>query len=404
VGRVRVFLVLGVLLVLGLVAAVPWALHERAERELDRPILIFDHFVSPRTGEVVGHVTSTKIVSPRYDGTFPFAHPDPRTPGFFDLYDLRVDAAHRDSRRSSDIELSCPWHDDHWRKWVKRVARRGPGGTPLWSVDIAGRNENRYPKHVVAGGCVVIGGSQALVALDLATGRVVWEVPGESEHLATDGHLVLGTVDGFELFARDAGESAAVVWSATLPLSCNGIFQVGRWWLASGGHGDWKFGGISCLFDRSGHLDATLPDATCGAWAAGDGALLLGKELVRIDRDARVVWRRPRRARSGSVTVVPIGGSGDLVVVDAEEGGEISVARLAVEDGREIWCARCAPFAEDPSGVQEVFSAYGEVRGDHLVVVQQDVYPERGYVEVLSLSTGKQRKRWVLDARTLEKR
>src|SRR5260221_523030 len=108
-GRVRVFLVLGGLLVLGLVAAVPWALHERSERELDRPVLVLDHFVSPRTGEVVGAVTSPAASFRSDDPRLRFASPDLETPGSFEISGLRVDATDRSSIPWPEIEVLCPW-------------------------------------------------------------------------------------------------------------------------------------------------------------------------------------------------------------------------------------------------------------------------------------------------------
>ncbi len=51
-----------------------------------------------------------------------------------------------------------------------------------------------------------------------------------------------------------------------------------------------------------------------------------------------------------------------------------------------------------------IHHVYSELRGDHLVVVEQGLDPERGLIEVLDLATGKERRRWVLGSKELAKR
>lgn len=308
------------------------------------------------------------------------------------------------------VETTQPGGDATRRNWVAASGLRGPL-REAWRVDFA----QRVGHPVVGDGRVFVPLPDAVVALDLATGRQLWVSPGAASYLGYSRGRVVATGDG--LRAIDAATGARA-WTVRSTDGFGGVlvtddlvvtqgqglraYDLGtgalRW---SGGTSDgtggepaaaggriFQYGGCTvAAVDRASGGRVWQQNTGCGG--GGGGRVLLDGDRVLagssfppfrlLDGTAQPGTAEVRVAAAGTgLRTVDKGlqafdvGTGavrwtstepDLfedwddplvigdTVVRAHVGGDLRLLRLA--DGRETWRGRLAPSRDVHTGSQD---------------------------------------------------
>jgi hypothetical protein len=275
-----------------------------------------------------------------------------------------------------------------------RVIRRDTAGKVEWSTRIGDKLERTWRLKLLTNGRLiyVIQESEAVTALDAATGLVVWHATGQYSCALLSGDLLLLAYYGPRVVAL-AAESGAEVFQLSLPVkheywpqaieNAAGLFMVGGF-----------------VFDRAGKLRHRIERHVAAMVPAGtDRLFLTSGDVRRITPDDRTVWSAPFESpewiSDGAITEAP---DGDLLAIlyGLISNSGVQVMRIDPRSGAVRWRTWCDPLS-DVMHSQYKHDATAECFGDRVRVISRG--SAGVFVEWLDGRTGarlgrSERRRW----------
>ncbi|MBI3269841.1 MAG: PQQ-binding-like beta-propeller repeat protein [Planctomycetes bacterium] len=325
--------------------------------------------------------------------------PVPDCPGHFRVGNLRVDAATRTVVGGFNEEIVFEGGN---------VVRLDDAGRPLWKTAVGEPLGGvRPPDRLVTGDRVFVAHGKELVALERATGKILWRADEPNDRLHACGHLLLATgrAPWTEkpherwIVARDTRLGAMVfVEELGDHEDPERIEEVeGLFLLRSAGTGG--SAGSTRLFAPDGQLKLSLPERVAALRREGDGWLFLsGERLSQVNARIETLWEswEVRAGETDGAELVALPGGDRLAATwcgIADSG--VQVVRFRTGKGDVAWRAKCQELGVSHSKYWH--RARLELRGERLFVISQAAGVS--FVETLDLATGKQLARWRFEAR-----
>lgn len=270
------------------------------------------------------------------------------------------------------------------------VTATATSGATLWSADLSatfdrGGQQSGGGLAVAGGRLFVATGFGELVALDPASGAVIWrqrlDAPVSGAPAAVDGAVFVVGRDG-TAWALDAA-NGKVLWQAAGTASKLGVIgtsapAVGERAVifpSAGGEimavtrlGGLKVWGVSAAGERLGRAFAATFDVTSDPVVQGDvtfAGTSAGRTIAISSSSGERIWSAAEGALG---PVLPVGGSVFLV------NDEARLVRLDAATGAVIWSVDMPYFEKDkPKKRKGVFAHFGPVlAGGRLVVASSD--------------------------------
>jgi len=284
-----------------------------------------------------------------------------------------------------------------------------PDGSVRWTTVLDAKlGSLRTPDRLIHGGRVFVVRYPGIVALDDATGEVLWKSCERAECLIAYGDLLLARNFDYEdsakrwLVARRTS-SGEVIWRTAIPMQQDPvrIARVGNVFIVRSGV---ITEGLSQVVDMQGRIVLDTPECIYSGYPAsnsGDLILLTNKRIIRFrPSEKRAIWETREKEEAFRFfwpfwhsQSLPLR-SGDLLVYGygpISDSG-IELRRLRIADGKVLWTARCASLRVAHSQYLQMV-VLREVDNDLLVLSRG----ARDFFEVRDLSTGAQRRRWEFD-------
>ncbi len=327
--------------------------------------------MSPRTG----------VVLKTFD-VDSWGFPDRKRPGVFWLGKWIVSAETLTAVERPDRAVSPTFEIDP--KCACVVACIDSSERTLWRANLPPRLAGDPTYEATDAGSVVLAGSaNDLVALARSDGHEIWHSPGAGLGVCVDGDVVVAHDGGDGLVGRSLATGSEL-------FECDEPSKVARI-LAIDGDFLVFVGSWTRVHDRRGAVLLDIPCRGADVEPTSGGFLVASTEGIELDdRSGRLVWRnvglKPYSDEWGRFVYVE---NGDVIAM-AGASRALNLARIGATTGKTLWSARCEP-AEGDLRTGYSHEVYAEVRGDHLVVVNQGV---ASYLEVLDIATGKQRRRF----------
>ncbi len=376
--RARLLLGCSFVLLAALAAGTAWALWERSVRDDRRPVLVGNRLVSLRTGAVLR----------TFDEDWWGALPDKNRPGVFSLDRLTIDT-------ETNSVTETPGAHGPWITLTdgNAIACVDSSERALWRTALPDAPSSFGPDYQLleVGSLVLVGSIDHLRALDRWNGHELWRSPGGGRYPCVSGDVVLAST-GKTLVARSLA-TGTEVFRCDEPGTVTGIEAIDGKFVVTGMFPP----SFTRVHDRQGALLLDLPVDAAYVDSTPEGLFVVSsKGFAHYRFPAGLVWRsvEPTVAgRSEWVGLVHLEGGG--VIALSGSHGELDLIRLDAQ-GKGLWRTRCEP-AEVEGGNGYSHGVYTEVRGDHLVVVNQSSVAS--YIEVLGLATGKKRRRFTYPPR-----
>ncbi len=281
------------------------------------------------------------------------------------------------------------------------VTRSDAVGQKLWTVELGGNllGRHREPHVLHDKERIYFSVNDGISALDVKTGKVVWQFKGPNDRLHLSGGLLLATQchngeeilkHGRWLVARDVvnGEEKFKVALPAENFDPWAIREVAGLFLLQDLPG-FSNPPAAFLIDRKGKICHQLGRAVLDARLVGeDRVFLTTHNVIRMTPAGKEVWsipfNNPDAISSGSLVELPGGGMVCHRFGPISDSG-VEVMRFDPSAGKKVWVASCPPLGVTHSKYHH--QATAAVDGDRLHVTSRG--SSGSFVEVLDLKTGK---------------
>ena len=288
------------------------------------------------------------------------------------------------------------------------VVRHDGPDRVVWATQLDGDLGGVRPPHLIADAHrVYVANGGGVTALDVGTGKIVWNSSGPNERMLLSRDLILATVCGSSEAIKANGRFATSrkvtdgsiefkirlpdAWEDPLPIGeVAGLFLIQDYRSRDNGDG-------ALLVDRSGrvrfHLRRLVTD---GIRLGDDLVLLLNGEVVRLASSGNVRWSFPSHILgddergSGGIVALP---GGDLLEYEFEDISDsgVGLKRFEPSGGKMRWDAFCKPLGVSHSIYHH--RAHVVIEAGQVKVISRGSYGT--FTEWLALSTGQQVRRVV---------
>jgi outer membrane protein assembly factor BamB len=292
------------------------------------------------------------------------------------------------------------------------IVRHDRHGRVIWATQLEGDLGGVRPPHLIADAQrLYVANGGGVTALDVGSGKIVWNSSGPNERMLLSRDLILATVCGRSDAIKANGRYATGrkvtdgsiefeirlpdAWEDPLPISeVAGLFLIQDYRSRDSANG-------ALLVDRSGRVRFRLRRlVTDGIRLGDDLVLLLNGEVTRLAPSGSVRWSFPSHILgddergSGGIVALP---GGDLLEYEFEDISDSGVAlkRFEPSGGKMRWDVFCKPLGVAHSIYHH--HAHVVIEAGQVKVISHG--SAGTFIESLALSTGQQVRRVVGDSK-----